>query len=224
MGYVKGCDVTDLTKGKLRKIENGKLEIIDGLKDVLSYEVLSDMLAEAKENYVDSDGKTISDCPNSEILVLIKKIDKKKYILGLTVIKRIAGAPSEKKGLAKLFEDSRDTLIETKRFFAEGFEKEQEYFDESVISHLRSSVGHGSAQKADYKDKIITRVESKTILGITISRTAFFIAMIIIWGLVFKNFALGLCLALCFMGSFALITEKSLTKENDKSDNEDKTN
>ena len=47
MGYVKGCDVTDLTKGKLRKIENGKLEIIDGLKDVLSYEVLSDMLAEA---------------------------------------------------------------------------------------------------------------------------------------------------------------------------------
>ena len=222
MGYVKGCDITDLTKGKLRKIENGKLEIIDDLKDVLSYEVLSDMFAEAKVDYVNSDGKTIKDCPNSEILMLIKKIDKKKYILGLTVIKRIAGEPSDKKGLAKFFENSNDTLLEVKHFFADGFEKEKEYFDESVISHLKSSVGHGSALKADYQDKIITRAESKTIFGITISRTVFFIAMVIIWGLIFKNFAIGLCLALCFMGSFALITEKSLTKENGKSDNEEK--
>ena len=101
MDYVKGCDIFCLSRFSLRRIESGKIEIIESLKDVLSYEVLRDMLAEAKKDFVNSNGKTIKDMPSAEIFVMTKKIDKKKYIIGLSCIKRIAGEPSEKTGIAR---------------------------------------------------------------------------------------------------------------------------
>lgn len=215
MDYVKGCDIFCLSRFNLRRIESGKIEIFESLKNVLSYEVLRDMLADAKIDFVNGNGKTVKDMPSAEIFVMTKKIEKKKYIIGLSFIKRIAGEPSEKKGIEAWFEESRDKAVEERRFFADGFTKEQEYFDQSMIDHFKSSVGSGQYKEAEYKDKVITRLKGKKVLGVFISSTALFIAMIIIWGLIFKNIAIGLCFALCFVGSFAMVTTRSKIEEKD---------
>ncbi|MBR4431016.1 MAG: hypothetical protein IKS75_06940 [Clostridiales bacterium] len=220
MNYVKGCDIFGLSKYSLNKIINGKVEVVDGLKNELSYEVLSNMLAEAKVDFVDCSGKTIKGMPSAEIFVMTKKIDKKKYIIGLSYIKRIAGEPSEKTGIARWFEESRDKAIEEKRYFADGFGKEEEYFDYSMIDHFKNSVGCGQLKEAEYRDKVVTRLKGKKVLGVFISSTMLFILMAIIWGLIFKNIGIGICFALCFVGSFAMVTTRSKTEEKDISKSE----
>ena len=215
MEYVRGTDIYTLSRFSLKRIAAGKLEIHESLRSVLSYEILSGLLEEAKTDFVDANGKTIKDMPSAQIFVMTKKIDKKKYIIGLTEIKRIAGTPSDKKGIERWLEDSRDRLVEGRRFFAEGFEKEMEYFDHSMIDHFRNSVGSGQANEAEYQDKIVSRVKYKKVLGITVTRAALFIAMLILWSVVFKNVGLGLCFAICFIGSFTIVTNKSQSEEKD---------
>ena len=213
MEYVKGTDINSLSKFILKRVADGKIEIHESLRDELSYEILSDMLTEAKQGFVNEEGKLIKEMPQAEILIMTKKIDKKKYIIGLTEIRRFAGTPSDKTGIARWLEDSRDLLKEGRRFFAEGFEKEMAYFDHSVIDHLRNSVGSGQAHEAEYQDKIISRVKYKKVLGITVTRFALFITMLILWSVAFKNIALGICFAICFVGSFTMITNKSKSEE-----------
>lgn len=213
MEYVRGTDINSLSRFFLKRVADGKIEIHESLRDELSYEILSDMLTEAKQGFVNEEGKLIKDMPQAEILVMTKKIDKKKYIIGLTEIRRFAGTPSDKTGIARWLEDSRDLLKEGRRFFAEGFEKEMAYFDHSVIDHLRNSVGSGQAHEAEYQDKIISRVKYKKVLGITVTRFALFITMLILWSVAFKNIALGICFAICFVGSFTMITNKSKSEE-----------
>lgn len=213
MEYVRGTDINSLSKFILKRVADGRIQIHESLRDELSYEILSDMLTEAKQGFVNEEGKLIKDMPQAEILVMTKKIDKKKYIIGLTEIRRFAGTPSDKTGIARWLEDSRDLLKEGRRFFAEGFEKEMAYFDHSVIDHLRNSVGSGQAHEAEYQDKIISRVKYKKVLGITVTRFALFITMLILWSVAFKNIALGLCFAICFVGSFTMITNKSKAEE-----------
>lgn len=213
MEYVRGTDINSLSKFFLKRVADGKIEIHESLRDELSYEILSDMLTEAKQGFVNEEGKLIKDMPQAEILVMTKKIDKKKYIIGLTEIRRFAGTPSDKTGIARWLKDSRDLLKEGRRFFAEGFEKEMAYFDHSVIDHLRNSVGSGQAHEAEYQDKIISRVKYKKVLGITVTRFALFITMLILWSVAFKNIALGICFAICFVGSFTMITNKSKSEE-----------
>lgn len=217
MDYVKGCDIFGLSNFNLKRIANGKIEIEESLQNVLSYEVLSDMLAEAKINFTDGNGKIIKGMPTAEIFVMTKKIDRKKYIIGVSVIKRIAGEPSGKTGPDAWFESSRDSVIEDKRFFAQGFEKEMEMFDQHMIEHFKSAVGSGQIREAEYQNKIISRAPGKKVLGIYLSSTAIFIAMIIVWGLIFKNFALGICFALCFTSCFAVVTNKTKSEEKDLS-------
>lgn len=217
MDYVKGCDIFGLSNFNLKRIANGKIEIEESLQNVLSYEVLSDMLAEAKVNFTDGNGKIIKGMPTAEIFVMTKKIDRKKYIIGVSVIKRIAGEPSGKTGPDAWFEASRDSVIEDKRFFAQGFEKEMEMFDQHMIEHFKSAVGSGQIREAEYQNKIISRAPGKKVLGIYLSSTAIFIAMIIVWGLIFKNFALGICFALCFTSCFAVVTNKTKSEEKDLS-------
>lgn len=213
MDYVKGCDINVLSKYYLKKISEGRIEIAESLRNVLSYEVLSNMLAEAKVDFTDCNGKVLKGMPTAEIFIMTKKINKVKTIIGLSSIKRIAGEPSDKKGIEAWFESSRDTKIEDKRFFAEGFEKEMNYFDHSMIEHFKSSVGSGQIREVEYQDKIVSRVKGKKVLGYYISSTALFITMIIVWGLIFKNFALGICFAICFVGSFAMVTNKTKSEE-----------
>jgi hypothetical protein len=82
-----------------------------------------------------------------------------------------------------------------------------------MIGHFRSSVGSGSAGSAEYADKVITRVKSRKLLGITFSTTAIFIMMIIVWGILFKNIGLGICFALCFTSCFTIVMSKGKTEE-----------
>ena len=91
MEYVRGTDIYTLSRFSLKRIAAGKIEIHESLRNVLSYEVLSNMLTEAKQSFVTADGKVIKDMPSAQIFVMTKKIDKKKYIIGLTEIRRIAG-------------------------------------------------------------------------------------------------------------------------------------
>ena len=84
-----------------------------------------------------------------------------------------------------------------------------------MIDHLRNSVGSGQAHEAEYQDKLISRVKYKKILGINITRFSLFIAMPILWNVVFKNVGLGLCFAICFVGSFTIVTNKSQSEEKD---------
>ena len=215
MDYVKGCDINTLSRFALKRIANGKLKIAESLQDTVTYDSLSAMFAEAKTDFVDGNGKTIKDLPTAEIFYMTKKIDGQKYIIGLSVIKRIAGEPSGNTGIRAWFEASTNKLVEDRRYFAEGFDKEEEYFDSSMISHFKSSVGSGSVGSAEYGDKVITRVKSKKILGITISSTLFFILMVICWGLIFKNIGLGICFALCFTSCFTIVMSKDKTEEKD---------
>ena len=221
MDYVKGCDFFGLSKNILKNVANGRIGIADGLKDDLTYPALSSMLENAKTDFVDANGKTIKGMPSAEIFVMTKKIDKKKYIIGLSAGRRIAGTPSGKTGIEAWFEESRDMMVEESRFFAEGYEKEESYFDHCMIDHFRNSVGMGQLLEAEYQDKLISRVKSKKILGITITKTGLFLAMIILWSLVFHNIALGFIFALCMVGSFTLVTNKAKSEEKDLVKNED---
>ena len=220
MDYVKGCDFYELSKYTLKNVANGKIGIAEGLKDELTYPALSSMLEKAKIDFVDGNGKTVKGMPSAEIFIMTKKIDKKKYIIGLSFNRRIAGTPSGKTGIEAWFEESRDKMVEESRVFAEGFEKEQAYFDHCMIDHLRNSVGSGQLLEAEYQDKIITRAKSKTILGITFTKAGLFITMIILWTFVFHNIALAFIFALCMVGSFTLITTKAKSEENDLVNNE----
>jgi hypothetical protein len=167
------------------------------------------------EGTLNGNGKTVKGMPSAEIFVMTRKIDKKKYIIGLSFNRRIAGTPSGKTGIEAWFEESRDRMVEESRLFAEGYEKEQAYFDHCMIDHFRNSVGMGQLHEAEYQDKLISRAKSKTVLGITFTKTGLFIAMIILWSCVFHNIALGFIFALCMIGSFTLVTNKVKSKESD---------
>ena len=106
-------------------------------------------------------------------------------------------------------------MVEESRVFAEGYEKEEAYFDHCMIDHLRNSVGMGQLHEAEYQDKLISRAKSKKVLGITFTKTGLFIAMIILWSCVFHNIALGFIFALCMVGSFTLVTNKAKSEEKD---------
>ena len=87
MAYVKGTDISGLSRFFLKRVANGKIEIHNSLRSVLSYDVLSTMLAEAKQDFVSAEGKVIRDMPQAEIFVMTKKIDGVKYIIGLSEIR-----------------------------------------------------------------------------------------------------------------------------------------
>ena len=67
MEYVRGTDINSLSKFFLKRVADGKIEIHESLRDELSYEILSDMLTEAKQGFVNEEGKLIKDMPQAEI-------------------------------------------------------------------------------------------------------------------------------------------------------------
>ena len=81
----------------------------------------------------------------------------------------------------------------------------------------------GQIKEAEYLDKVVIKVEKQNIMGITISRTAFFVLMIVVWSLIFKNIGIGICFAFIFLTSFTMITSKSKAKEETKALEADET-
>lgn len=218
MGYVKGCDLSIVSKSIIKKIEEGKMIIAEELKAEMPVDKLKAMFEEASKNFVDITGSEKKGVPSGHVYIMTKKIDKQRVILGAASIKRIPGEQIEGSSLQKMFSESTDSYILGERFFASSYEKEEEYFDECVISHLRDAVGMGQVKTADYLDKIIEKAEKKNIGGVWIGRSAYFIGMWIIWGLALHNWGVGLCFAFMFLTSFTMITAKSKSKETAKED------
>lgn len=50
-------------------------------------------------------------------------------------------------------------------------------------------------------------------MGNHVYQNGVFLLMLIVWGLIFKNFGLGLCFAFIFLTSFTMITSKTKVKE-----------
>ena len=213
MAYVKGCSFITLTDYILKKLDTGKIAIADGLKDVLPLMKLHDMVAAAKKNFVNYAGEEVKYTPSASVFALIKKIDKQKVLLGVAVAKRVPGEPTDKKGLEKLFAVSTDSCITDDIYFAEGFEAEEEYFDECMLSHYKDYVGMGQVKSADYRDKTVISSETKSFLGSPITKSAYFILMMIMWSIVFKNPGIGICFAFLFTSSFTMITAKAGAKD-----------
>ncbi len=218
MAYVKGCSFVNVSDYILKKIDNGKIAIADGLKDVLPVMKLHDMVEAGKKNFVNYAGEEVKWTPSSYVFALIKKIDKQKVLLGIAVVKRVAGEPSKKTGIEKWFAGSTDIYVTEDIHFAEGFEAEKEYFDECMLSHYKECVGMGQVKTADYLDKIVMSSETKSFLGSPITKGAYFIIMVILWSVIFKNVGIGICFAFLFTTSFTMITSKSGTKDTLKND------
>ena len=75
MEYVRGTDIYTLSRFSLKRLAAGKLEIHESLRSVLSYEILSGLLEEAKTDFVDANGKTIKDMPSALFFVTTMKND-----------------------------------------------------------------------------------------------------------------------------------------------------
>lgn len=217
MANVKGCDLVIISKSIINKIENGKLFIDESLNEQMSLDKLKEIFEESKQNFIDINGVVKSGVPMGHLYAMLKKKeDKKKYLLGVAYFKRIPGEDSGKTGIAKIFEESVDSYDTAERFFAEGFQPEEEYFDECVLNHLKDQVGMGQVKSADYLDKSVVQIDKKNIGGIMVGKTVYFIGMWLIWGFAFKNWGLGLCFAFLFLTSFTMITAKSKTETTDK--------
>lgn len=212
MGYCKGCDVVILSNYILKKFDKGSIVIADSLKDSLTIEKLRESAEALKTDYVDKAGNQHKGVPSGYIYALLKKIDKQKTLLGIVTLRRVAGEPSGKTGIAAWFESSPDSYVAEDRFFAPDFEEESKFFDEAMLNSLKDYVGLGQVKEADYFDKMVIMAEKKSFMGSMITKSAYFIFMAIIWSVVFKNIGVGICFAFLFTMSFTMITSKVDTK------------
>jgi len=171
------------------------------------------LVERANANFVNDEGKEIKGVQAGLVYAMLKKTDKQKYVIGVTAMKRIDGGPTGKTGVAAWFADSLDTYVMQERYFAPDLPKEEAYFDECVLDNLKHTVSFGQVKEAEYLDKMVVKAKERKLWGITFTRAGFFLLMLIIWSLVFKNFGLGLCFAIMFLSSFTLITSKTKVKE-----------
>lgn len=216
MGYVKGCDITILSPSLLRKIENGKIIIAEEIKDKLSVEKLRDLIDEALKDFVDYSGAVKHGVNSGRIFILLKKIEKQKTLLGISVVKRVPGMPSGKTGVAAWFESSPDSYVAEEKIFAPGYEAEEQYFDESILQNFKDYIGLGQIKEAEYFDKVVIMKKEINFLGSTITRAAYFVLMLVIWSMVFKNIGLGIVFAFLFSSSFIMITSRSGAEKTEK--------
>lgn len=223
MGYVKGCELTILTKYVMKKFEKGKLLLADGLKEQLSLESLKQLTDWANANFINDEGTELKGVQTGIVYAMLKKIDKQKYVIGVAAMKRVDGGPTGKTGVAAWFAESTDTYVMRERYFVPDLSEEEAYFDECVLNQMKETVSFGQIKEAEYLDKVVIKVEKQNIMGITISRTAFFVLMIVVWSLIFKNIGIGICFAFIFLTSFTMITSKSKAKEETKALEADET-
>ncbi|MCR5215194.1 MAG: hypothetical protein K6E10_12335 [Eubacterium sp.] len=212
---VKGCSVTIISDFLMRSFNSEKIQIEDSLKESLTLDMLRSYVTEANSDFVKYDGQVDKGRRAGQIYAIIKKIDKQKKLIGIAVIKRVPGAPSTKKGLERIFEDTTDSYVVTEKYFACGFEKEEEYFDQCLINHFKETIGLGMIKEAEYFDKYIVQEDKKTICVYTIGKVSFFILMTLIWGTAFHNMALGIVYAMLFSTCFTTVTSRVKSKELD---------
>ena len=87
MGYVKGCDLSIVSKSIIKKIEEGKMIIAEELKAEMPVDKLKAMFEEASKNFVDITGSEKKGVPSGHVYIMTKKIEKQRVILGAASIK-----------------------------------------------------------------------------------------------------------------------------------------
>lgn len=213
MPYVKGCTIDLLTKYTMKKFEQGKYMIEEGFQSSVSLNDLKELLAIIKTDFVNANGKTEKGKESGQVLLMFKKIDKQKKLLGYAYFKRLPGEPSDKTGMQAWFEGTKESYVCEKRMFATGFEKEEEYFDESVIRHLKDVIGFGQVKEAEYFDKMLVIDNSKNNLKGLFGSVGMFVINMILWSLVFHNIGLGICFAFCMTSACVTVVSKKDVKE-----------
>lgn len=208
MAYVKNCAIDLLTKSVIKKLEQGKYLIEEGFQSKVSLSDLKDLLSMIKTDFVNADGKTEKGKESGQVLLMFKKIDKQKKLLGYAYFKRLPGEPTGKKGLEALFAGSQESYVCEKREFATGFKEEEEYFDESVIRHLKDVIGFGQVKEAEYIDKMLVIDNSKNNLKGIFGSAGMFVINLIIWSLVFHNIGIGICFAFCMTSASVIVVSK----------------
>ena len=96
MGYVKGCELVNITNYVMKKIEKGQYVMNSDLQYELSIEELRSMLDKANSYFVTADGTEDKYRTAGQIFMMTKKIDKKRVILGVAAFERVSGEPTEK--------------------------------------------------------------------------------------------------------------------------------
>lgn len=215
MGYVKGCDTVIVSNYVMNMIEKGKYVMNADLQCELSVSEMRNMLDKANSHFVTAEGKVDKSRTSGQIFMMTKKIDKQRVILGVAVFERVAGAPSEKTGIAKWFEPSSDRYVLREKLFAPGYEQEDEYFDETILRHFKDVIGLGQANRAEYLDMVVETTDKKTFLGRPVTKATFFIAMTILWGVIFENIGLGLVFAMIFSSCYTMITCSTNAQQKD---------
>lgn len=107
------------------------------IKDKLSVEKLRDLLDEALKDFVDYSGAVKHGVNSGRIFILLKKIEKQKTLLGISVVKRVQGMPSGKTGFAAWFESSPDSYVAEEKIFAPGYEAEEQFYYDYIKVRCR---------------------------------------------------------------------------------------
>ena len=210
MEYVKGCDVIVMTGYTTRKFDSGKMVIADGLD--ISVEDFKAMVETANGNFINPQGIEQKGVQAGLVYALFKKVDKQKVMLGYCYIERVGGVPTDKTGLAKMFANSTDTYRLAIRDFVAGFEKEEQYFDDNIVSHLKSCVGLGQVMAAEYGRIDVVRNEKNKVLAIAL-KLGYFVFMAIVWSWIFDNIGVGILFGLTMSLSFNTIIGRVKAKE-----------
>ena len=200
----KGCSFTQISKYVLKR------ESFDSFEALLPKEELMAKMQEVLTPFVDSNGKkTYHDA--GIVYAMYKKVAKKKELIAIAILRRIAGEPEQKKGLEALFANSPDTYELTDKFILPEYKEDEEFFDEIVLSHLEDLVGAGQAKEAYFEDTRIFVKEGIKGMSQVIYNLLIFAGMACLWGTVFKSVALGICFGVCFSSCFGMTTARAKT-------------
>ncbi len=200
----KGCSFTQITKYVLKR------ENFDAFEVLLPKDELTAKISEALTPFIGADGKkTYHDA--GIVYAMYKKVEKKKILIAIAIIKRVAGVAEQKKGLEALFANSPDTYELTEKFIVPDFREDEEFFDEMILAHLEDVVGAGQAKEATFGDTRIYVKEGVKGVSQTLYNLLVFAGMAFLWGTVFNSIALGLCFGLCFSTCFNLTTARAKT-------------
>ena len=200
----KGCSFTQISKYVLKR------ENFDQFEALLPKEELMAKMQEVLTPFLDQNGKkTYHDA--GIIYAMYKKVEKKKELMAIAILKREAGQPEPKKGLEAMFANSPDAYRLTDKWVLPAYQEDEAFFDEMVLSHLQDIVGAGQAKEAYYEDTKVYVKEAVKGMSQALYSLLVFAGFACLWGSIFHSVALGLCFGACFSTCFGLTTARAKT-------------
>ena len=201
---MKGCDICLLSEKKLNKSDLG-----EGFSEVVSNERLREEILEVLKPFTDCEGKFQRNIPSGRAYALYKRVDKSKKLIAVAIIKRVAGKREEKEGAKRFFEGTGDVFVLEHVYRLTGYEEEMAWFEEALLSDMRSAVGLGTVKEVFWGEWHVHKVDRKKFGGRMVTAGVYFVGLMALYSVVFHNLGLGLLFALMFGQSFVLITRRS---------------